>query len=116
MMIHLNGDAYELPSPASIADLLARLDIDPRRVPVERNFVVVKRDLYTATALGDGDQIEIVNFVGGGSSDPQLRARIREGPDEILDLERRPQNCGGETPSRVKKLPRRRRATRLHDE
>ena len=64
--IHLNGDPYELPAPASIAELLARLDIDPRRVAVERNFVVIKRDLYGATPVEAGDQIEVVNFVGGG--------------------------------------------------
>ena len=64
--IHLNGDPYELPAPASIAELLARLDIDPRRVAVERNFVVIKRDLYAATPIEAGDQIEVVNFVGGG--------------------------------------------------
>jgi thiamine biosynthesis protein ThiS len=64
--IHLNGDPYELDAPASITDLLARLDIDPRRVAVERNFVVIKRDLYGATAIAEGDQIEVVNFVGGG--------------------------------------------------
>jgi thiamine biosynthesis protein ThiS len=66
MTIQLNGDPYDLDGPASIADLLARLDIDPRRVAVERNFVVIKRDLYGTTAIAEGDQVEIVNFVGGG--------------------------------------------------
>ena len=64
--IQLNGDPYELPGPVTIVDLLARLEIDPRRVAVERNFVVVKRDLYAATQIEPGDQIEVVNFVGGG--------------------------------------------------
>jgi thiamine biosynthesis protein ThiS len=64
--IQLNGDPYELPAPLTIAALLARLDIDPRRVAVERNGVVVKRDGYATTAVETGDQIEIVNFVGGG--------------------------------------------------
>ena len=64
--IQLNGDPYDLPAPASIADLLARLEIDPRGVAVERNFVVIKRDQYGTTAIENGDQIEIVNFVGGG--------------------------------------------------
>ena len=64
--IQLNGDPYEMPGPATIGDLLTRLEIDPRRVAVERNFVVIKRDLYAATAIEPGDQIEIVNFVGGG--------------------------------------------------
>jgi len=63
--ILLNGDPYETDAP-TIAALLAQLDIDARRVAVERNFVVVKRDTYAATAVEAGDQIEVVNFVGGG--------------------------------------------------
>jgi thiamine biosynthesis protein ThiS len=66
MKIQLNGEVYELDGPATLADLLARLDVDPRRVAVEQNFVVVKRDRYAAATIADGDQIEIVNFVGGG--------------------------------------------------
>ena len=66
MKIQLNGDPYELPAPATLTDLLARLDIDPRRVAIERNFVVIKRALYPATEITEGDEIEIVNFVGGG--------------------------------------------------
>ena len=65
--ITLNGEPYETDHAASILDLLTRLQIDPRRVAVEHNFVVVKRDLYAATFLDAGDQVEIVNFVGGGS-------------------------------------------------
>ena len=66
MTITLNGDPYELDGTPTIAALLARLEIDPRRVAVERNLVVVKRDRYESTAIEPGDQIEIVNFVGGG--------------------------------------------------
>jgi sulfur carrier protein len=64
--IQLNGDPYELPAAMTLAELLARLDVDPRRVAVERNGLVVKRDAYATTAVEAGDQIEIVNFVGGG--------------------------------------------------
>jgi sulfur carrier protein len=64
--IQLNGDPYELPDGQTVADLLARLEIDPRRVAVERNFLVLKRDRYATTTVESGDQIEIVNFVGGG--------------------------------------------------
>lgn len=67
MQITLNGDPYTLPGPLTIADLLARLEIDGRRVAVERNLVVIKRDRYATTTIGEGDEIEIVNFVGGGS-------------------------------------------------
>jgi thiamine biosynthesis protein ThiS len=64
--IMLNGDPCDVPGPLTIADLLARLDIDSRRVAVERNLVVLKRALFDTTEVSDGDQIEIVNFVGGG--------------------------------------------------
>ena len=71
MTILLNGDPYETEAP-TIAALLAQLDIDARRVAVERNFVVVKRDTYAATAVEAGDQIEVVNFVGGGSTNLEI--------------------------------------------
>jgi thiamine biosynthesis protein ThiS len=64
--IMLNGDPYDVPAPVTIAGLLARLEIDSRRVAVERNLVVLKRALFETTEVSDGDQIEIVNFVGGG--------------------------------------------------
>ena len=53
-------------APLSLNALLEHLQIDPRRVAVERNFVVIKRDAYVTTIVDEGDQIEIVNFVGGG--------------------------------------------------
>jgi thiamine biosynthesis protein ThiS len=64
--ITLNGDPYELDSPLTVSALLARLEIDARRVAVEHNMVVVRRAAYDATLVRDGDQVEIVNFVGGG--------------------------------------------------
>jgi thiamine biosynthesis protein ThiS len=50
----------------TIADLLAQLDIDSRRVAVEHNLVVLKRDAFGTTLVQQGDAVEIVNFVGGG--------------------------------------------------
>ena len=64
--ITLNGERFELDSPISVASLLARLDIDPRRVAVEHNSSIVKRKTYPETLIGEGDTVEIVNFVGGG--------------------------------------------------
>ena len=49
-----------------MSELLARLDIDARRVAVEHNLVVLKRIAFDSTIVGEGDQIEIVNLVGGG--------------------------------------------------
>ena len=66
MTFRLNGESCTLAAPLSIAALLEHLDIDARRVAVERNFVVIKRDAYGTTTVDEGDQVEIVNFVGGG--------------------------------------------------
>jgi thiamine biosynthesis protein ThiS len=64
--ITLNGERFELDSPISVAALLAQLDIDPRRVAVEHNLNIIKRQTYSDTLIGEGDTLEIVNFVGGG--------------------------------------------------
>ncbi|MBZ5557638.1 MAG: sulfur carrier protein ThiS [Acidobacteriia bacterium] len=50
----------------SVTDLLASLQIDARRVAVELNLVVLKRDAFASTVIREGDAVEIVNFVGGG--------------------------------------------------
>ena len=66
MIIRVNGDPLEISGPLSVAGLLAKLDIDPRRVAVEHNLVVIKKDAFDRTTIGEGDEVEIVNFVGGG--------------------------------------------------
>jgi thiamine biosynthesis protein ThiS len=67
LTIRLNGEPYELAGPLTITALLEQLGIDPRRVAVEHNQIVVKRGAYAATRLEAQDEVEIVNFVGGGS-------------------------------------------------
>jgi thiamine biosynthesis protein ThiS len=64
--ITLNGDPYVVDQPLTVATLLAHLEIDARRVAVEHNLVVLKRAAFANAEVRDGDQIEIVNFVGGG--------------------------------------------------
>lgn len=66
MHITLNGDPFELASPVTISALLAQLEIDSRRVAIEHNLTVLKRTTYDQTEVREGDQVEIVNFVGGG--------------------------------------------------
>ena len=66
LRITLNGEPYELDEPVSVADLLLQLSIDPRRVAVEHNLSILKRQLFADTLVHNGDRIEIVNFVGGG--------------------------------------------------
>jgi thiamine biosynthesis protein ThiS len=66
MTIRLNGDPHELPGPLAVSELLARLQIDARRVAVELNFIILKRHVFDSTIIQEGDEVEIVNFVGGG--------------------------------------------------
>ncbi|OFV92795.1 MAG: thiamine biosynthesis protein ThiS [Acidobacteria bacterium RIFCSPLOWO2_12_FULL_65_11] len=66
MTITLNGDRVEVAGPVTVAELLARLEIDARRVAVEHNLVVLKRTAFDGTEVKEGDEVEIVNFVGGG--------------------------------------------------
>ncbi len=66
MVITLNGDRFELEQPLSVTDLLTRLDIDPRRVAIEHNLAILKRQTFPEVVVKDGDTVEIVNFVGGG--------------------------------------------------
>jgi thiamine biosynthesis protein ThiS len=66
MTIQLNGDPREIEGPLSVSALLQQLEIDARRVAVELNLVVVKKAAYDSSVISDGDEVEIVNFVGGG--------------------------------------------------
>lgn len=65
--ITLNGEPYQLDGPVSVSTLLAALAIDGRRVAVEHNLVVVRRASFETTMIREGDEVEIVNFVGGGA-------------------------------------------------
>jgi thiamine biosynthesis protein ThiS len=64
--IFLNGEPFELSGPLTVTALLDQLDIDARRVAVEHNVTVLKRTAFDDTIVREGDQVEIVNFVGGG--------------------------------------------------
>ena len=66
MTIILNGDPHEIARTLTVSELLEQLSIDARRVAVEHNLVVLKRATFDEIVVREGDQIEIVNFVGGG--------------------------------------------------
>jgi len=66
MTIKLNGDPHEVQGPLSVSPLREHLDVDARRVAVELNLNVVKKAAYDSSLINDGDEVEIVNFVGGG--------------------------------------------------
>ena len=73
----LNGDRFELAAPLTVSELLAQLDIDPRRVAVEHNLTVLKKPAYDTTRLAEGDAVEIVN-IGGGGDGTEVRSRKSE--------------------------------------
>ena len=66
VQITLNGEPFEIERPLSLVALLAQPEIDARRVAIEHNLTIIKRHRFPEVIIGDGDRLEIVNFVGGG--------------------------------------------------
>jgi len=66
MDITINGEQKRFQAPINIVGLLTALELEPKKIAVERNLEIVPKSLYGETTLTDGDRIEIVQFVGGG--------------------------------------------------
>ena len=66
LSLTVNGEPRRAPSGSSIADLVRALELDPAKVAVERNGIIVPRSTLGAVMLDEGDVLEIVHFVGGG--------------------------------------------------
>jgi len=66
LSIQVNGAHRRVPSGISIADLALELGLEPTRVAVERNLEIVPRSTLAEVQVEDGDDYEIVTFVGGG--------------------------------------------------
>jgi thiamine biosynthesis protein ThiS len=67
MQLQVNGEQREFPDTLTVAGLVAQLGMKPDRVAVELNLEIVARTQWETTALKNGDKLEIVHFVGGGS-------------------------------------------------
>ena len=67
MELQLNGDKRQVPAGTTVTQLLETLNIAPERVVVELNLKILKRAEHAGTLLQEGDVVEIVRFVGGGS-------------------------------------------------
>ena len=67
MELEINGEPRKLPEGLTITALVTHLDIKTDRVAVELNQQIVPRGNWDTTMLKDGDHLEIVHFVGGGS-------------------------------------------------
>jgi sulfur carrier protein len=66
VQVIVNDEPHTLETETTVADLVAALGLGPRRIAVEVNRAVVPRAEYGATALREGDRVEIIHFVGGG--------------------------------------------------
>ena len=66
LAIHVNGDPRRVSVGSTIAEMLAELGLDARKVAVERNLEIVPRSTFGDVRVEEGDRFEIVHFVGGG--------------------------------------------------
>ncbi len=67
IQIHANGEARSLRRGTTVADLLRDLEIKTERVAVELNLEILDRAAFDRQVLNDGDRVEILGFIGGGS-------------------------------------------------
>ena len=64
--VTLNGEHRNFPAGTTLLDVVRSLSLEPERVAIELNRVIVKRELWSGSVVADGAEIEIVQFVGGG--------------------------------------------------
>jgi thiamine biosynthesis protein ThiS len=65
--IFLNGEPRTVPEGLTVADLVMYLNLVPERLAVEYNSQILKRGNWAKKLVSEGDQVEIVHFVGGGA-------------------------------------------------
>ena len=66
MTLTINGESHAVPDGLTVATLVTHLGMKGDRIAIERNRAIVSRDQWPQVALGEGDRLEIVHFVGGG--------------------------------------------------
>ena len=64
--VTINGEQRRVPHGTTLAQLIAEVGLDPVKVAVERNLEIVPRSTFGEIVVEDGDNFEIVHFVGGG--------------------------------------------------
>ena len=69
MRVQVNGETRELRENLTLSDLVRELSLVPERLAVELNREVVRRAQWAETVIREGDKVEIVHFVGGGSGE-----------------------------------------------
>ncbi len=66
VQIVVNGESRSVPGGTTVLSRLTSLDLEPERLAIELDSNILKRDRWSETALEGGEQLEIVQFVGGG--------------------------------------------------
>jgi thiamine biosynthesis protein ThiS len=66
MKILLNGESRDVPDSITVLELLQHIDVPPERVAVELDREIVPRQSWGSATVGDGAEVEVVMFVGGG--------------------------------------------------
>ena len=64
--IILNGEEKFLQQKSTIADLIADLGLDVKKIAVEKDLEIINPDQFLRVMLGEGSRVEIVHFIGGG--------------------------------------------------
>ncbi len=99
MKLLINGEERIVQGAKSVAALLGEIGIDSRKVAVERNLEIVPKSAYDQVMVADGDRLEVVHFIGGGSDAAALdddgfevagrrfRSRLLVGTGKYKDFE-----------------------------
>ncbi len=66
IIITVNSNEIELEFPISITTLIQELQIDPKKIAIEKDLEIINHDDFDSTILNNGCKIEIVHFIGGG--------------------------------------------------
>lgn len=67
MKLWINGDRLEIPNEVTtVAELLSHFQLDQKVVIVEKNKEILQKELHAKETVAEGDQLELVHFVGGG--------------------------------------------------
>lgn len=99
MNVTINGESRAFSASMSVEALLRELGVDPRKVAIERNLEIVPKSTYDSVMVSDGDRLEVVHFIGGGSGDQfmeddffevagrKFRSRLLVGTGKYKDFE-----------------------------
>ena len=78
LRVQVNGEIREVPEKITLGELVSELSLAPERLAIELNREVVRRAAWPETEMREGDTVEIVHFVGGGSGEERTGEACEE--------------------------------------